>query len=514
MHPTPDPAPSAQGDTAGDTGASAPGGEAAKSHAGSRVHSWVQPWVRPWLYRGWRTLLVELGLLIVGIWAAANLVYLTAYGASVPNHDVREYRHYALQFWTVPPLFHHLPVEYPPLSIVVFTLSLIPATADPLVVFIFWMAVLFLAGYLWFLRHADSRRARTYAVYLLVGAASTVFARFDLVPALLTLLALFAAERRRFRLAYVLVAIGILLKLYPAFLVPVVALGQWRALQHDRQPRTDASWAIRDASTPNTISGLAPRLRAWLIHVDGVSAREAALGVARGVGLCALIVLLGFGLAALLSPADALSDFHYAGARPLQIESTPASILWLGTWVGLPAHAVYTYQSLNLVGPLDRFLEPFSAVALIGGCLVVYWEQWRGRLDLGRAFVACLCVVLVTNKIFSPQYLIWVLPLAAYVVGFDALWLVVGILTTLIYPFLYFAHGHILLVAKDWRFLPIVALRNGLLVLVTLRLMGLRVWHPLVGWRPARGARTATHEPTDEEMEAPSGQVPARVLPM
>lgn len=438
----------------------------------SRLQPWLQPWLATWLKRGWRSLLVELVLLVVGVWAAANLVYVTTYGGTVPNHDVHEYQHYALLFWITPPLFHHLPVEYPPLSIIPFTLTLLPPFLDPLVVFTFWMGVLFIAGYLWFLRYADRRRAITYAVYLLVGAASTVFARFDLVPALVTLLALAAAERRRFSWAYLLLAAGILLKLYPAFLVPLVAIEQWRLLAQrtPATPRRESRDAIQHSRVQSRM--VAPALatvRAWLASVLGAVDRQAAREVVRGVGLCVLVVVLGFGVAALLSPAGALSGFSYAGSRPLQVESTPASLLWIGSWFGFPAHAVYTYQSLNLVGPLDHLLEPLSALALAGGCLLVYWRQWRGRLDVGHAFVACVCVVLVTNKIFSPQYLIWALPLVAYVMGFDVLWLVVGLLTTAIYPFLYFAHGHILLVAQDWRFLPVIALRNALLVVVTVR---------------------------------------------
>ncbi|HEY7835411.1 MAG TPA: glycosyltransferase 87 family protein, partial [Ktedonobacterales bacterium] len=439
----------------------------------SRVSSWFQGWLRAWGKRGWWSPLVEVVLLALGVVAARSLINLTIYGAGVINHDVREYQIYATQFWTVAPLFHHLPVEYPPLSILPFTLTLLPSLADPTIMFTVWMGVLFIAGYFWMARYAGRRRAAVYAVYLLVGAASTVFGRYDLVPALVTLLALHAAARHRFTWAHVLLALGILLKLYPAFLVPLVAIEQWRTLA--RAPQTsEPAWAA-DGRSPNAPT--TARLARWLGALD----RAALWAVARGVGLCVLVVDLGFANAALLSPRGALSGFSYAGARPLQIESTPASLLWVGSWFGFPAHAVYTFQSLNLVGPLDRWLAPLSALALAGGCLFVYWRQLRGRLDVGHAFVACLCVVLVTNKIFSPQYLIWVLPLVAYVVGFDALWLLVCLLTTAIYPFLYFAHPHILLVARDVRFLPLITLRNALLLVVTVRALssrapGVRRW--------------------------------------
>jgi Glycosyltransferase family 87 len=417
----------------------------------------------------WGPLALELALLLLAVWAAAHVVDLTTYGGQVPNRDVREYHHYALDFWTRPPLFRHLPVEYPPLAILPFTLTLLPPLPDALVVFEWWMAALLIAGYLWIRRYDSRAHAVTYAAYLLLGAAATVLDRYDLVPALVTLLALWAAQRRRFTLAYGLLAAGVLLKLYPAFLVPLVAIEQWRTL------RAPSPAAARVRSTGDRRRPRRKRARrAWSISgAWDTLARELrrpeTRQVARGVALCAGIVAAGFGIAALLSPQGALSGFQYAGSRPLQIESTPASLLWLGTLLGFPARAVYTFQSLNYVGPLDTVLEPLSVLALTAGCALVYWQQLRGRLDGGRAFVACLCVLLVANKIFSPQYLIWILPLVAYVEGFDALWVAIGLLTTLIYPFIYFAHPHINLVAPDWRFLPAVALRNALLLAVAIR---------------------------------------------
>jgi hypothetical protein len=421
------------------------------------------------------SLALELGALALGLWGAAHILLLTVYGRYIRNGDVLEYQRYTIQFWTQPPLFHHLPVEYPPLAIVPFTLTAIPPLRDPVVVFAWWMAALVVAGYLWLRRYVSRGRAIVFAAYLLLGASATVLGRYDLFPALATLLALWAAQRRRFNLAYALLAVGILLKLYPVFLVPLVAVEQWRALRVAVvAPGQGAAGARRNGNGRGgrrwrRESTLRQRARnGWQALVRAARRPETAQ-VARGLGLCAGIVALVFAGAALLNPAGAFSGFSYAGSRPLQIESTPASLLWLGTLFGAPAHAVYTYHSLNYVGPLDRALAPLALVALAGGCVLVYWRLLRGRLDLGRAFVACLCVVLVANKIFSPQYLIWILPLVAYVAGFDVLWLAIGLLTTFIYPFVYFAHPHILLVARDPWFLPALALRNGLLLVVAVR---------------------------------------------
>lgn len=123
-----------------------------------------------------------------------------------------------------------------------------------------------------------------------------------------------------------------------------------------------------------------------------------------------------------------------------------------------------SFASLNLVGPLDGVIKPISLLALVGGTLLVCWRVFNGKLSLGQAFVALVAVVLVSNKLLSPQYIIWVLPLVAYVEGFDLLWLTICALTTLIFPFMYQTRHPILLVPTNPAFLPTIALRNAFLV--------------------------------------------------
>jgi len=100
----------------------------------------------------------------------------------------------------------------------------------------------------------------------------------------------------------------------------------------------------------------------------------------------------------------------------------------------------------------DRFSMFVNAILLISAALVV---------------------------IISPQYLIWIIPLVAYVVQFDRRWVVVwsilGLLTTVIYPFIY-THHPLLKVAYDPFFHPVTAARNLLLLgcIVAMLLHGAR----------------------------------------
>jgi hypothetical protein len=191
--------------------------------------------------------------------------------------------------------------------------------------------------------------------------------------------------------------------------------------------------------------------------------------VLRDVGVAAGIVAAGFAVSFVLSSSGTLSEFRYAKDRPLQVESVPATLLWLGTFLGFPAHSVFSFKSFNYVGTLDHVLEAISTVGLVAGCLWVYVRQTRGKLSLARAMLATLCVILVANKVFSAQYLIWVVPFVAQVEEISLVWVVICALTTLEYPILYNQQHVQWAVAYNTSYLVVLALRNALLVIAMLQ---------------------------------------------
>lgn len=371
------------------------------------------------------------GLALVGLF--------TAYGG-FRHDDVNEYHRYAIRFWTWSPHLHWLPREYPPLAVVPFSLTLLPPLSNYAAVFGAWMGLLFLAGYVAFSRYTSRGRAAAFALYLLVGGAGTLLGRFDLVPALVAVAALHSTLRHRHGLAYVLLGLGTLLKLYPAFLIPLVALHQWRELSGS--------------------------------HLGTGWDRAVSRRVLRTAMPAMAVVILGFGIALVLNAWGTVSPFVYAGQRPLQVESVPASLLWLGSLAGIPAWPIKSFGSSNYVGPLDVLLKPLSFLAMMAGIVFVYWRQALGRLDVGRAAIAVVAVLLVTGKVLSPQYVIWILPLVAAESGLSVGWLAVAVLTTLIYPFQYMRDGLLVPEAPavyTWQMQLLVAIRNALLLVLTMR---------------------------------------------
>jgi hypothetical protein len=78
---------------------------------------------------------------------------------------------------------------------------------------------------------------------------------------------------------------------------------------------------------------------------------------------------------------------------------------------------------------------------MVVALLYTFWLQWRGKLDIYTASLLTVMIIIITGKVFSPQYLIWLAPLVAFVGEANWKWLVswgaVGLLTTWVYPNMY-----------------------------------------------------------------------------
>ncbi len=303
--------------------------------------------------------------------------------------------------------FHALPPEYPLLTLVPFSLPLVAPAQWYQIVFAICMAIIAGIIYLILKRFRSTSAAIAFAIYLVLGSWATAEGRFDLIPAGLTLGALILAGRARWKWAFALLALATLLKFYPAVLIPPFLIAQ--------QMQSKDRWF------------------AW--------SRWSALGVF--IGTCAVVIAVSL----ILNVADTLIPFSYFVNRPVQVESFPGTLLWLGNFLGYPVQYVMLYQSLNFLSPLANKVSILSTLLLGAGLLYTWWLQWRGKIDLYMACLLTMLIVLITGKVFSPQYLIWVAPLIALVGESNWKWLVswgsVAILTTCIFPFIYIDLAHI-----------------------------------------------------------------------
>jgi hypothetical protein len=347
---------------------------------------------------------------------------------------------------------HALPHEYPLLTIIPFTLVAFVSTKWYFVAFAIMMA--FVAGAVYFLikRYKSTGAALAFAFYLVIGSWATALARFDLIPAALTLGTVILAERAKWKWAFALLALATMFKFYALVLILPVFIAQ-------QQQYSGSKWYA---------------WRRW----DGIT-----MFVCVCMGVTALSLVL--------SVDGTLGPLSYFSYRPIQVESHPAGILWIASFIGYSLDFDYSFGSGNVLSPLSSQVSLVFTLCFILGLMAVYWLQWRGRLNPALACLLTLLVVIVTGKVFSPQYLIWATPFVAYVGKSSWKWLVgwgsVGLLTTFIYPHIYTvasATPGVISVGQIPEFYPSV-LARGFIILAIIAIV---CWGRLIKWRQQEGA--------------------------
>jgi hypothetical protein len=274
-----------------------------------------------------------------------------------------------------------------------------------------------------------------------------------MIPAALTLFCLLLAERRHWTLAYVALALGVLIKAYPLVFLPLLFLAE---------QRDQAGLFLPDQSRP--LKALPGAFLQGLRHLRQVRWKNALIfsGVVAGVYAC----FWG------LSHAGAFAWLAYLYLRPFEVESIGSVLLWLVSCTGIPIGWTISFGSWNILSPIAGGLSVIFVYVFAAGYLTILIQQWRRKMSFFQACLAALLVLVATGKVFSPQYLLWLMPLMAMVGPGNRrmrrAWIGISLLTTLIYPFWYgaitYTHGS----SSAPGFLPAILLRDGLFLAVTL----------------------------------------------
>ncbi|MHB8792280.1 MAG: glycosyltransferase 87 family protein [Thermoleophilia bacterium] len=287
--------------------------------------------------------------------------------------------------------------EYPPMAMLLFSLPrLFSGSGYSWFVIAFEAEMLaFSCGIVWLLSivawrqwHSVGKLAGTLATYsvFLLCLGSIVELRFDLAAAFLMLASLtcFITDRRL--AAWLLLGIGIMTKIVPVLIAPLFFISLWR--------------------------------RRYF--------REMITGPAV-MAVSAFIIALPFLVAA---PSGLANAFLYHAERPLQLESSWASpLLLMAKFSGYEVRIMNSYGSHNVFASAsDAFAMlsgPITALILLAG----YWIYWRRSIKdestkwdatlLVRFAAIAIATFIFGGKVFSPQFLIWLLPLIALIKGRD-----------------------------------------------------------------------------------------------
>lgn len=310
--------------------------------------------------------------------------------------------------------YRDYPIEYPPLALVPIDLPRLLGGPSPLryeLIFAAFSVLLALgtgAAVLWLARRRWSSETPADAVLLFTGlalaGAPLVYWRFDILAAFLTVLSLVAYAYCRPTWSGLALGFGVVSKLYPGALVPVFALAQL----FERHLR----WAT-------------------LIVV--------------GAAIASLAVMTETFLAA---GNGAFSFLAYQQDRGVEIESVGGGIALLASVLGQAKAAIsFGFGSYEVSSPIidslglpQLALNAVLVISLLAALFISFRRDARNGgtirpATLVRYSLATLLVVILVNKVLSPQYLIWLLPFAALLPSRQSvLLLVILVLTVLLYP--------------------------------------------------------------------------------
>ena len=271
--------------------------------------------------------------------------------------------------------------EYPPLAyLFIFIPRLIGWTpAAYQAAFIAMTFVIFLIGLYFTERIANDLGDKPFAAMLLytvlmMGMFEFQADRFDIIPAVLIVIVFSMMIRKKYEWAFIFLAIGTLIKLYPVFLAPILLI--------------------------------------YLLSIKEY--KRAGVSVVASV-LTALMILGLFAISG-INPFEFLT---YHTDRPLEIESLAATIIsFVNLFVNLNITTVFSYGSDNIVGSIS---DSIASVMLwiTGGLMVVCYFAYayitfkKKRTDLQEISISILMVLLVFmlfSTVFSGQYIIWAMP--------------------------------------------------------------------------------------------------------
>lgn len=312
----------------------------------------------------------------------ACIVYLLVVRASgIETEVIRD------RYWLdAEPLFHgEFPAtEYPPLAMVFFAIPRLFGsspwgyeTAYVAMMWAFMVLGLLMADRT--ARDLGYSRGRAMGLYslLVLLLLEFVLDRFDMIVAVFVIASLMFFAEGRSRMSFLMLAIATLLKVVPAVLFPVLLI----ALVAQGRRRDALEGALLYIMT-----GAAVMAVFWLVEPDSVT-----------------------------------SFLDYNSDRPLQIESVAASFLYPLSMMGVSdmwiqsADEEGSHLSDNLRGSLPddvaSVLLPVTCIAVLAVWALYAWRERRGPSGgiamMAFACLAAMLMFLVTNKVFSSQYLLW-----------------------------------------------------------------------------------------------------------
>ena len=346
--------------------------------------------------------------------------------------DIPLYRGYADFFLDGFVPYRDIGFEYPPLAWPVMALpGIVSLELDEYrlvfaaLAFVAAVGLMLACAQLARLGGADERRALLAVAVAPIATGAMIRTHFDLAPVLCLVAALAWIAAGRARGGFALLGLGGALKLFPLVALPVAA--------------------------------------AWLVGRG--ERREALVGVAIAVA----VALGAAGFAVAVSPEGAWDAVEYHLERPTQIESLPASVLGaLDVGGGRAPEPVHSHRSDGLSHPAATAVEVVFTGLLFAALAALAVAALRAPhvRALALAGLGSALAFATLGKVLSPQFMIWLIPLAAVAWAWRLYALAAASTAAIAATMLWFPERYFDLVDRETWPLVAVGLRNALLLVV------------------------------------------------
>jgi len=282
--------------------------------------------------------------------------------------------------------------EYPPLSLIFFVIPRI-FFSDPFgynIGYVIMIFVITIVGLHLMRRTAESLNmnpvwAMTIYSVLIALLLEYVADRYDIIPAVMTLASFYFFINKKMPAAFIILALAMMTKLYPAILLPIYLI-------------------------------------IYMVERDWKGFATGTVWFLIGAAVVALPCLL-------IEPDLIMGFMGYHSVRPLEIDSFAATLIYpfslfglTDVWIQASTDAG-SYGSDNLRGPLCDAVAPWLTPIMM--VLIVLFILWYGnvryRLEkvderafvLSAAIFISLMIFILVGKVLSSQYIIWVVPFLA-----------------------------------------------------------------------------------------------------
>jgi hypothetical protein len=269
--------------------------------------------------------------------------------------------------------------------------------------------------------------------------------------------------------------------------LPLLGALSWA--RYDLLPAATAAAALLasgagESGRAGALSGLGAGLKLWpsLLAPLQVGRREAGTALVRAAAVVGATAAATFAVTGSTGFTQVLS---YQSRRGLQCESLAAlPFLWLRHLHVAHYRARFRFGAWEVTGAHIGAVTAVTTTALVAGLVVLALNHWRllrrgpDASSVALTSMAVMLLVLVTNKVFSPQYLLWVIAVLAAACVLDPVtWrpfvppvLLACALTDVAFPWFYSdvtgTSGWVGLLALTARDLVVVAIVGHVVVLL------------------------------------------------